>query len=117
MTVTGLRLILFAAAPTPELVLMLQLLNGLTFPAMWVAGVAYADQNAPPGMRTTAQGLFGAMVFGLGLAVGGFVGGLILESWGGRGLYLIFGAIVLITVAGVALLQKRWSAALRRSEA
>ena len=117
MTVTGSRLILFAAARAPEFVLALQLLNGLTFPAMWVAGVAYADQNAPLGMRSTAQGLFGAMVYGLGLAVGGFIGGPILESWGGHALYLIFGSIVLITVASVALLQKRWSAALRRSEA
>ncbi len=111
MTVTGLRLILFAASPTPEMILLLQLLNGLTFPAMWLAGVAYADQYAPPGMRSTAQGLFGAMVFGLGLAVGGFIGGLILENWGGHVLYLIFGAVVLITVTGVALLQKRWHAA------
>lgn len=117
LTVTGLRLILFAAAPIPGFVLLLQLLNGLTFPAMWVAGVAYADQNAPPGMRTTAQGLFNAMVFGLGLAVGGFIGGPILESWGGHALYLIFGAVVLITVAGVALLQKRWRAAPLGSEA
>jgi hypothetical protein len=45
-------------------------------------------QNAPPGMRTTALGLFNAMVFGLGLAVG-----------------------------GVALLQKRWRAAPLGSEA
>jgi PPP family 3-phenylpropionic acid transporter len=117
MTVTGSRLILFAAAHTPEWVLALQLLNGLTFPAMWVAGVAYADQNAPPGMRSTAQGLFGATVYGLGLAVGGFIGGPILESWGGRALYLIFGSIVLTTVAGVALLQKRWSIVPQGSEA
>ena len=116
MTITGLRLILFAASPTPEMILMLQLLHGLTFPAMWVAGVAYADQYAPSGMRSTAQGLFGAMVFGLGLAVGGFIGGPILENWGGHVLYLIFGSTILITVAGVALLQKRWSAALRRGE-
>ncbi len=117
MTITGLRLILFAASPTPEMILLLQLLNGLTFPAMWVAGVAYADQNAPPGMRSTAQGLFGAMVFGLGLAVGGFIGGPILENWGGHALYLIFGSIILITVGGAALLQTRWHAVPQGREA
>jgi MFS family permease len=95
---------------------MLQLLNGLTFPAIWMAGVAYADENAPAGMRTTAQGLFNATVFGLGMAVGGFVGGLLLENWGGHSLFLIYGIIVLIVVAGVALLQKRLRAAQQPAE-
>jgi PPP family 3-phenylpropionic acid transporter len=106
MLVTGIRLLLFAASGTPTLVLFIQFLNGLTFPAMWVAGVSYADENAPAGMSTSAQGLFGAMVFGCGSAVGGFIGGPLLESIGGRGLYFVFGVIVLATVAIVTLLQK-----------
>ena len=107
MVVTGLRMLLFAASGTPNLILILQLLNGLTFPAMWVAGVTYADENAPVGMSATAQGLFNAMVSGFGTAVGGFVGGLLLESIGGRGLYFIFGATVLAIIAIVALIQRR----------
>lgn len=117
MMVTGLRLVALAIVRTSEAALLLQLVNGLTFPAMWIAGVAYADQYAPPGMRSTAQGLFGAMVFGLGLAVGGFVGGPILESWGGQAVFLIFGVVVLIVVAAVILLQKRWRTAPLGSEA
>jgi MFS transporter, PPP family, 3-phenylpropionic acid transporter len=117
MIISGVRLVLLAIVRTPEAALLLQLTNGLTFPAMWIAGVAYADQYAPPGMRATAQGLFGAMVFGLGLAVGGFVGGPILESWGGQAVFLIFGIVVLIVVTVTALLQKRWQTALQGSEA
>jgi MFS transporter, PPP family, 3-phenylpropionic acid transporter len=105
MSITGLRLMLFGLAATPNVILWLQLFNGLTFPAMWVAGVAYADENAPAGLNTTAQGLFGAMVFGFGSAVGGFVGGPILENWGGHSLYLIFGAVVLAAVGLVTLIQ------------
>lgn len=107
MVITGLRTLLFAGAGTPGLVLVLQLLNGLTFPAMWVAGVSYADEHAPPGMRTTAQGLFGAMAMGFGTAVGGFAGGPLLAGLGGRGLYLVFGIVVLAILAVVALVRKR----------
>ena len=107
MVVTAIRFLLFAASGTPTLALFVQLLNGLAFPAMWVAGVSYADEHAPAGMGATAQGIFGATVFGLGNAVGGFTGGLLLESVGGRGLYLVFGVVLLAIVAIVTLVQRR----------
>jgi PPP family 3-phenylpropionic acid transporter len=107
MVVTGLRMLLLAASVTPSLVLFIQLLNGLTFSTTWIAGVSYADENAPAGMNTTAQGLLSAMVSGFGMAVGGFIGGLLLEGVGGRGLYLVFGVAVLAIVAIVTLVQRR----------
>lgn len=107
MAVTGLRMLLFAACRTPGWILPIQLLNGLVFPATWVAAVAYADENAPPGMGTTVQGLLSAVVGGVGSAVGGFIGGPLLASIGGRGLYLVFGSAVLVTTGAVALVQRR----------
>jgi MFS transporter, PPP family, 3-phenylpropionic acid transporter len=107
MFITGVRLILFGAIASSGFVLLLQLLNGFTFPVIWMAGVAYAHGNAPPGLSATAQGLFSAMVFGFGVAVGGFIGGLLLESAGGRVLYLVLGGIVLTTILIVALLSTR----------
>lgn len=107
MAITGARLVALAASSTPTHILMLQLLGGLTFPAMWIASVAYADQNAPAGLSATAQGLLGAMVFGFGAAVGGFAAGLLLESVGGRGLYFVFGTTVLVITGLVALLQRK----------
>jgi PPP family 3-phenylpropionic acid transporter len=107
MTITGVRLLLYAAFNTPAGVLVVQILNGLTFPVVWVAGVSYADENAPAGMSATAQGLFGAMVFGFGAAAGGFIGGLLLASIGGRGMYLAFGVVVLVSVAIIALIERR----------
>jgi predicted MFS family arabinose efflux permease len=50
------------------------------------------------------------------VAIGGFVGGPLLESWGGHSLYLIYGIVVLIIVASVALLQKRLHATQPRAE-
>jgi PPP family 3-phenylpropionic acid transporter len=106
-TVIGVRLLLLAFCNTSTLILLVLLLCGFAFSAMWMAGVAYADQCAPEGMRATAQGLFGATIAGFGTAMGGFLGGPLLESLGGRGLFLVFGCIVLATVTIAALLEMR----------
>jgi PPP family 3-phenylpropionic acid transporter len=96
LVMVAIRSLLLSVVSTPSMVLALQAFGGTIFPAMWLAGVSYADQNAPAGLKSSAQGLFGAMCFGFGSAVGGFLGGLLLESVGGRGMFLIFGIIVLV---------------------
>ncbi len=95
LVMMGVRCILLAFVHAPLTVLIIQGFGGMIFPAMWAAGVSYADEHAPIGLKSTAQGLFGAMSFGFGSAVGGFMGGLLLESIGGRGLFLVFGLIIL----------------------
>jgi MFS transporter, PPP family, 3-phenylpropionic acid transporter len=116
LIITSLRSLLFAAAGTPLLAILAQLLNGFTFPAVWVAGVAYADENAPAGLKSTAQGLFGAMTFGFGSAVGGFMGGFLLESIGGRALYLVYGAVILVGVTLITLIEKRFTASVEEAQ-
>jgi MFS family permease len=80
------------------MVLFVQFLGGTMFPAMWLAGVSYADENAPAGLKSTAQGLFGATTFGVGAAVSGLIAGPLLASIGGRGMFLVFGIIILVGV-------------------
>ena len=63
-------------------VLLISLLHGPTFSAMWSAGVAYADETAVPGLSATAQGIFSGTVLGLGSALGALVGGFLYESSG-----------------------------------
>ena len=95
----GVRALLFAAVSVPLLVLVVQVFGGMIFPAMWAAGVSYADENAPAGLKSSAQGLFGAASFGVGAAFSGFISGLLLESIGGRGMFLVLGIVILVGLA------------------
>jgi PPP family 3-phenylpropionic acid transporter len=106
MVMNGVRPLLFAVSGSVIPILLIQLLNVLAFPATWLAGVAYADENAPMNLKTTAQGLFSMMFFGVGMAAGGFFGGLLLESIGGQGMFALFGGVVLGVTFLVALIKK-----------
>ena len=109
MGVMGARLLLYAAFPFSAAVLAIQLLHGLTFATLWVAGVSYAHEQAPAGLEATAQGLLGSTMMGLGGAVGNFLGGILLAALGGRQMYLIMGLAVLAALGLFLLVEKRVS--------
>ena len=94
----GIRGVLYGLVSTPLMVLLVQLFGGMIFPILWVAGVSYADEHAPSNLKSSAQGLLGSMMFGFGSAVTGFTGGLLLESVGGRGMFLVFGIVIFVGV-------------------
>jgi PPP family 3-phenylpropionic acid transporter len=107
LIVTGIRLLALSLSTSPALVILTQLLNGAGFSTLWMAGVSYADENAPAGMSASTQGLFGAAVYGFGAAIGGFAGGLLLENLGGRGMYLICGLVTFATIIVVSFFESR----------
>lgn len=102
LALLGIRSVLFGLAGNLFVALAIQAGGGAFFPLMWLAGVAYVDENTPTTLKTTSQGLFSAVTFGLGAAISGFVGGLLFDSFGGHGMFLFFGIAILI---GLTLLQ------------
>jgi MFS family permease len=112
LTVTGVRLLLFSAVTMPIGVIFANLLQGMTFPAIWVAVVTYANENAPIGMNATAQGLFGSVLMGFGAATGNFFGGIMIDAYGTRFMYLFFGILVLSSIFILSQVERRLPVAL-----
>jgi PPP family 3-phenylpropionic acid transporter len=82
----------------PWMILVTQLFHGLTFSAMWVAGVSYADEIAPPGLGATAQGLFSGVFMGIATAIGAFLGGVLYQDFGGAIMYRTMSIVVAISM-------------------
>ena len=55
------------------------LLHGVCFDFFFVTGFLYANQVAPPALRSTAQGLITLATYGLGMLIGSFLSGFILD--------------------------------------
>ncbi len=103
------RTLSYSLVTAPWQVLVIQLLHGLTFSSMWVAGVAYAADAAPEGLGATAQSSFSATMMGLGGMVGALINGFLIERWGGAIMFRldsVFAMLGLILFVVGARLQR-----------
>lgn len=92
-----IRIFAYALMPAAWFILPISLLHGLTFSAMWAAGVAYASElAAPKGLVATAQGLLSGVSMGLGGVIGALIGGLLYDRIGPVALFALFGVISLL---------------------
>ena len=55
------------------------ILHGVCFDFFFVTGQLYTDQEAPPHLRSTAQGFITAMTYGFGMLIGSFLSGYVLD--------------------------------------
>jgi len=78
----AVRALAYTLISAPWMALVIQLLHGPTFSLMWTVGVSYADAISPPGLQSTAQGLFTGVMLGVGAAVGSILGGVVYEKVG-----------------------------------
>ncbi len=108
MMTIGLRLVCYSLASQPWVVLLIQLCHGLTFAVIYTAGVHYADQVAPPGMKATTQAMVGGTLMGFGAAAGGLLGGLLLDRLSPGGMYAWIGALVLAGLIAFVLVERRF---------
>lgn len=97
----ALRWWLLAGATHPGGLLAIQLLHGLTFGAFYLASVQLVDEMVRPDLRATGQGLYAAVVFGLGGVVGNALAGRLFDRMDRAGLYRVSALLA----AGAALLS------------
>jgi len=90
----GVRCFLYAITDFPQALLIIQLLHGFTFPLFWIAGVTYVAENSVAGFGATMQAVFGASLTGFGMAVGGILGGFLIDLVGLEIMFIVFGLVM-----------------------
>lgn len=99
--ISGLRWILYYFEPSLPLVYATTIAQGLSAGLFIPAALQYVRDITPNTMRATAISLYAAIGNGLGSWFCTFLGGIILEAYGTRHIYLFFS---LLTAIGIFLL-------------
>jgi PPP family 3-phenylpropionic acid transporter len=108
MGVIALRNLLYAQTNSSLAILALQILHGLTYPLLWIAGVSFVAEKAPKGLNATAQGVFSAAIMGVGMSSGNFFCGWLIDQIGVYQTFSTIGLLVLGFLLVVLLLTRKF---------
>jgi len=84
MAAWSIRYLFFAYGDTSSLVWMLYvgiLLHGVCYDFFFVTGQIYVDERAPSDLRSAAQGLIAFVTLGVGMFIGSWLSGLIVDAY------------------------------------
>ena len=99
----AVRLFYYSSLPNPWMVLVVELLPGITTAAVWAACLSYVSLNSGPGAATTMQCILHAVHWGLGYGAGEVIGGIMVHHYGAPTTFIVFGClcIVILLVYGL----------------
>jgi nucleoside transporter len=109
------RYVLFAYGDNGPLVWMLYggiLLHGICYDFFFVTGQIYVDRKAPPDLRAAAQGLIAFVTLGVGMFIGSWVSGRIVDAFAVPGGHA-WDRIWLVPAAGAAAVLVLFALAFR----
>jgi len=99
------RYLLFAAGNNDALVWMLYggiLLHGMCYDFFFVTGQIYVDRKAPGDLRAAAQGLIAFVTLGVGMFIGSWASGRVVDAFALPGGGHAWDRIWLVPAAGAA---------------
>jgi PPP family 3-phenylpropionic acid transporter len=102
---SAVRWAAIALVASPAALVALQALHALSFGAFYMSAVIVVDAESPPGLRASAQGVFGSLCFGVAAAAGLSVAGFIERRASFQAVFAV--AAVASVVAAIASLLLR----------
>ncbi len=98
--------VMVALAPGLDAMVLWRFVQGLLLPPIFAVTIAYVGEELPAAEATAVTGIY-LSASSLGGFLGRFLTGVLAESIGWRGAFLVLAAITLVAAAGVAALLPR----------
>ena len=103
----SIRFFLCTLWKNTSIIIMIQFLQGLTFPLFMAGGLDYLCSLVPVEARSFSISLMSALIFGLGALIGNLAGGIIIDFFSIFSLYRVIAAVSLVSLAVALTLRKR----------
>lgn len=87
---TALRLCLYSLNHTPQVVLLIETMNGITWTLLWISSVEFINEMIPSRWRTTGQSLLWAAYYGAGAILGNLIIGRMYQT---MQIHSVYGAV------------------------
>ncbi|WP_232696661.1 MFS transporter [Brevibacillus daliensis] len=88
-----IRYIASALAPSPEWIVVTQLLHGISFVIFYTASIQYLYTIIPEEWKATGQTVLAILFFGVSSIIGSILGGVVLDWGGGSALYFFMAGL------------------------
>jgi len=112
----SIRLFYYSVLPYPWLVLVVELLPGITTAAVWAACLSYVSINSRPGAQTTMQCILHSVHWGLGYGAGEVIGGILVHHYGAPRTFVLFGVLCIIILFIYFLVRFVWGESERQMQ-
>lgn len=92
----SLRWMLYSLITTPSLIIIFQVLNGLSYGVFFVMSFQYVTRLIPVQLQTSGHLLYSTVIFGISGIVASLGGGYLFEQFGGATLYFVMAILALL---------------------